>query len=54
MQLVTIVLLFVIAVAVVAFLMIPRKKKHQEVTPVSLHARKKRPRKRRPKDAVTH
>lgn len=53
MQLLTIVLLFIIAVAVVAFLMVPRKKVHKEVEPVSLHARKKRPRKRRAKNAVT-
>ncbi|SHH97749.1 hypothetical protein [Ferrimonas marina] len=47
MQLVTIVILFVLAAVVVGFLLIPRKRKHKEVVPIANHARKRKPRKRR-------
>ena len=46
---ITVVLLLALATAAVAFLLVPRKRKHREVTPISNRSRKKRARKKHAK-----
>ncbi|USD37164.1 MULTISPECIES: hypothetical protein [Ferrimonas] len=42
----TVVLLLVVATGAVAFFVVPRKRKHRDITPVSNRSRKKRARKK--------